>query len=105
MMKEGRLAAGWVFVSKTGQHFRRTNMLSTFQGILRRAGLPIVTFHALRHTCASLLMGSGTHPKVVQERLGHSQISMTLDIYSHVTPTMQREAANTMQGLLKAKVS
>lgn len=102
MMQEGRLAAGWVFVSKTGQHLRRNATRKTFQGILRRAGLPIIKFHDLRHTCATLLMENGTHAKVVQERLGHSQISITLDTYSHVTPTMQREAANTMQGILKA---
>jgi integrase len=102
MMQEGRLAAGWVFVSKTGQHLRRNAIRKTFQGILRRAGLPVVKFHDLRHTCATLLMASGTHAKVVQERLGHSQISVTLDTYSHVTPTMQREAANTMQGILQA---
>src|SRR5262249_17720630 len=94
------LAAGWVFVSRTGQHLRRNGMRKTFQGILRRAGLPIVRFHDLRHTCATLLMADGQHAKVVQERLGHSDITLTLGTYSHITPTMQWAAASSMQGML-----
>ena len=56
----------------------------------------------LRHTAATLMLGRGIHPKVVSEMLGHSQISITLDLYSHVTPTMQREAAEAMEALLQA---
>jgi integrase len=57
-------------------------------------------FHDLRHTSATLLLSQGVHPKVLQERLGHSQISVTLDTYSHCLPTMQREAAGTLDALL-----
>ena len=53
----------------------------------------MIRFHDLRHTHATLLLAAGVHPKVVQERLGHSQISLTLDTYSHVIPSLQDEAA------------
>jgi integrase len=62
--------------------------------------LPSIRFHDLRHTSATLLLSAGVHPKVVQERLGHSQISVTLDTYSHVLPTMQRDAANKLDQVL-----
>jgi integrase len=56
------------------------------------SSLPPMRFHDLRHTAATLLLGSGVHPKIVSEMLGHSQIAITLDLYSHVTPTTQRES-------------
>ena len=62
--------------------------------------MPPLTFHGLRHTCATLLLAAGVHPKIVQERLGHKTIAMTLDRYSHVTMTMQQEAADRLAGLL-----
>jgi hypothetical protein len=58
-----------------------------------RAAAPRIRFHDLRHTAATLLLGRGVHPKIVSEMLGHSTIAITLDKYSHVTPTMQPEAA------------
>ena len=57
----------------------------------------------IRHTSASLLLSAGVHPKVVQERLGHSQIGITLDIYSHVLPTMGLEAAAKLETMLTPK--
>ena len=68
--------------------------------LLKRAGLPMIRFHDLRHTAATLLLTRGVHPKIVQERLGHSQISLTLDTYSHVLPGMGREAASKLDELL-----
>jgi integrase len=59
-----------------------------------------IRFHDLRHTAATLMLQQGIHPKVVQERLGHSAISLTLDTYSHVLPSMQEEAAKAMDELL-----
>jgi integrase len=56
----------------------------------------------LPHTSATLMLANGEHPKIVQERLGHSTISMTLDRYSHVTESMQREAAQRLEGLVSA---
>jgi len=58
---------------------------------LKKAGLPNIRFHDLRHSSATMLLGMKVHPKIVQELLGHSQISMTMDIYSHVLPSMQEE--------------
>ena len=63
--------------------------------------LPWVTLKGLRHTHATLLLQSGVASKVVQERLGHSDISTTLNIYSHVTPTIQREAIQHFEGWLE----
>src|SRR5262249_52965439 len=58
----------------------------------RIAGFPKVRFHDLRHSHATQLLGSGVHPKIVQERLGHSTIAVTMDLYSHVSETMQSDA-------------
>jgi integrase len=60
----------------------------------------VIRFHDLRHTHASLLLKAGVHPKVVQERLGHSSIAITLDIYSHVAPGMQEAAAAQLGALV-----
>jgi hypothetical protein len=68
---------------------------------LERAGLPRIRFHDLRHSAATLLLGLGIHPKIVSELLGHSQVSITLDLYSHVTATMQQEAVRAFQGLIR----
>jgi integrase len=65
--------------------------------LLKETGLPPNTrLHDLRHTCATLLLTKGVHPKIVQEMLGHSSISVTLDTYSHVLPNMQGAAADAM---------
>jgi integrase len=68
---------------------------------LEEAGLPKIRFHNLRRNHASLLLAAGVHPKLVQERLGHSQISLTLDTYSHVVPGMQEEVADKFDELMK----
>jgi integrase len=73
------------------------------RSILRKAGLPRIRFHDLRHSAATLLLSMGVHPKVVQELLGHSQISMTMDIYSHVLPSMQKEAMEKINTLLQGQ--
>jgi integrase len=75
-------------------------VLGQFVPLLKRAGLPRIRFHDLRHTAATLLLGRGIHPKIVSEMLGHTTVGITLDLYSHVTPTMQREAARAMDDLL-----
>ncbi len=72
----------------------------SFKPLLRRAGLPCIRFHDLRHTAATLLLAEGIHPKIVQEKLGHAQISLTLDTYSHALPSIQREAADKLEGVL-----
>src|SRR5205823_13992174 len=70
-----------------------------FGVVLARAGLPHIRVHDLRHTAASLLLVRGVHPKVVQEMLGHSSISLTLDTYSHLTPSLHVDAAHRMDEL------
>lgn len=66
--------------------------------MLERAGLPQIRFHDLRHTCATLFLARGTNPKIVQEILGHANISQTMDTYSHVLPRIQSEAVAAMEG-------
>jgi integrase len=63
-----------------------------FTTIVRKAGLPHLTLHGLRHAHATLLLTAGIHPKIVSERLGHSNIAVTMDIYSHVLPGLQEQA-------------
>lgn len=75
-------------------------MFKCYKEFLKEAGLPDIRFHDLRHTAATLMLKQGVHPKVVQERLGHSDISLTLNTYSHVLPSMQEEAADKMDELL-----
>jgi integrase len=70
---------------------------------VKKAGVPRIPFHGLRHTHATILMLSGVHPKVVSERLGHADIGITLSIYSHVLPQMQQEAANTFAAAVVPK--
>ncbi len=72
----------------------------SFKPILKRAKLPDIRLHDLRHTCATLLLGRGVHPKFVQELLGHATISITLDTYSHVLPSMGDQAATAMEEAL-----
>lgn len=72
-----------------------------FQKLLKRAGFAYMRFHDLRHSAATILLVAGVHPKVVQERLGHSTITMTMDIYSHVLPSMQQEVAEKIDDLFK----
>ncbi|HME70122.1 MAG TPA: site-specific integrase [Myxococcota bacterium] len=81
---------------------RKSNLIRrNFKPLLRRAGLPESTrFHDLRHSAATLLLAQGVHPKIVQERLGHSSIVLTLDTYSHVLEGMQREAAVKLDAIL-----
>jgi integrase len=81
------------------------NLLRHFKIALKKAGLPEIRFHDLRHTAASLMLMQGTHPKVVQERLGHSQISVTLDTYSHLLPSLQAEAAEKIDELIEGDPS
>lgn len=80
-----------VFTGIEGNYISLTTLRETFNKVLKQAGLPHMRFHDLRHSAATIMLSRGTHPKVVQEILGHSQISITLDVYSHVVPSMQDE--------------
>jgi integrase len=93
---------GFVFRAVTGGALRRGHFYEKdFKPLLAKAGLPRATrFHDLRHTAATLMLAGGEHPKIVQELLGHSNISMTLGTYSHILPTMQREAVDRLGAML-----
>ena len=86
-----RLDGTPVHPNNVGQHFRRQ---------IVKAGLPLIRFHDLRHTHATLALQAGIHPKIVSERLGHASTSFTLDVYSHATPSMQQQAADVMSAVL-----
>lgn len=101
------LGAAWdstldlVFPNQTGRPLDAMNLIHRhFQPLLARAGLPRLRFHDLRHTAATLLLGRGVNPKIVSEMLGHASIAITLDIYSHVLPDMQAQAAVEMDAAL-----
>jgi integrase len=93
---------GLVFPSTLGGPIDYTNLMPRhFKPLLRRAGLPNIHFHDLRHTCAALLFTRGVHPKIVPEMLGHSSVSITLDVYSHVIPGLEDAAAVAMEDALR----
>jgi integrase len=92
---------GLVFPSRTGAPVYRQDLITrSFKPILKRAGLPNIRFHDLRHTCATLLLSQGVHAKYVQELLGHATISITLDTYSHVLPGMGDAASGAIDEAL-----
>jgi integrase len=108
---EERLALGaawregdFVFTDVIGGPPRRSNVLfRNIKPLLKRGGLPQIQFHDLRHTAATLMLLQGIHPKVVSEILGHASVSITLDLYSHVLPTMQKDATASLDRLLGAE--
>ena len=89
-----------VFRTSIGTPLDGINVTRRFQALLRSAGLPHQRFHDLRHACASLLLTQGVAPRVVMETLGHSQIGLTMNTYSHVVPALGRDAAERMDALL-----
>src|SRR6266567_8582882 len=93
-----------VFCNKYGGYLDPAHLRQRFDKLLKDAGLPDVRFHDLRHSAATILLSMGVPAKVVQEILGHSQISMTMDIYSHVLPDMQQEAMDKMNDLFRRDV-
>jgi integrase len=104
---EGRLAAGgawqdlgFVFASGIGTPLDPRNVTREFKALLASADLPPIRLHDLRHSCASLLLAQGVNPRVVMETLGHSQISLTLNTYSHVLPALQHDAAARINAVL-----
>ncbi|NNE98000.1 MAG: site-specific integrase [Pyrinomonadaceae bacterium] len=91
-----------VFATGIGTPLLHGNFLRRhFKPIRDKAGLPKIRLYDLRHTTATLLLLDGEHPKVVQERLGHASIVLTLDTYSHVLPTMQKTATDKMEKLMR----
>jgi integrase len=92
---------GLIFTSDTGAPINPSNLRQrSFAPLLKRAGLPHMRFHDLRHTCATLLLSRGVHPKFVQELLGHATIAITLDTYFHVMPSVGDATARAMEDAL-----
>ena len=91
-----------VFATSQGTPLNIRNLTQRhYRKVLDKAGLPLgLRLYDLRHSCASLLMAEGENPKVVAERLGHANVAMTLNVYSHVLPTMQRAATEKLETLL-----
>jgi len=82
-----------------GGYLHPGTLSSGWATFVRRTGLPKVRFHDLRHAHATLMLLQGVHPKIVSERLGHASIGVTLDLYSHVLPSMQTEAVRAFDEL------
>ncbi len=91
---------GYVITVENGEPIHPERIGVLFQQAIRRLDLPRIRLHDLRHTSASLLLAAGIHPKIVSERLGHSSIAVTLDLYSHVIPGLQAEAADRLGALV-----
>ncbi len=93
---------GFVFANEKGEPGHEANITNRhFKPLLKKAGLPDIRLYDLRHTCATLLLGAGVNPKIVSERLGHADISLTLNTYSHVLPDMQEAATEKLEGIFK----
>jgi integrase len=106
---EERLAAGdrWrdsglVFTTSIGTPLDPRNVLRHFSRVLSAAGIAHIRFHDLRHSCATLLLAQGVSARVVQDILGHSAIRVTMDVYSHVMPSMREDAMRAMDSVLGA---
>lgn len=88
-----------VFQEAEGNPVHPEALSARFESLVKSSGLPRLTLHGLRHSWATLALQGGVHPKVVSERLGHSNISLTLNVYSHVIPAMEAEAAEKVAAL------
>lgn len=91
---------GFVFAASNGEPLSERNLVRSFKPLLNKAGLPDIRLYDLRHTCATLLLSAGENPKIVSERLGHASVTLTLDTYSHVLPTIQEAATRKLEDML-----
>lgn len=94
------IESGLIFTNSNGGPIHPRNLLRDLKMLLRHTGLPMIRFHDLRHTAASLMLNHGTPVLVVSRRLGHAKPSITLDVYGHLLPTMQAEAAEMLDELI-----
>ena len=91
---------GLVFTREDGSAIHPDRYSHWFADLVEKAGVPAIRLHDLRHTHATLALAAGVHPKVVSERLGHATVGITLDLYSHVTPSLDELAAETIAALV-----
>ena len=89
-----------VFPSSIGTPIDPTNLLKKYRQALKKAGLPRIRFHDLRHTSASLMLNKGVDVLVASKRLGHAKPSITLDVYGHLLNTAHNEVANKIEELI-----
>jgi|SRR5262245_12428369 len=94
--------ATFVYAREDGEPMQPRSLTHAWQQMLARTGLSRIRFHDLRHAHATHLLASGVHPKVASERLGHSKVGITLDLYSHVLPGMQEDAAARVDDAVRA---
>jgi integrase len=94
--------ADLVFSNPDGSPLRPNTVSRAFEKLARSLGFQGIRFHDLRHAHATLMLRQGIHPKIVSERLGHSSVAITLDIYSHVLPGLQEAAAHRFEEGLQA---
>ncbi|RAG81730.1 site-specific integrase [Streptacidiphilus pinicola] len=97
---DGWEESGYVFTSRTGRPIEPRNLSRSFERIAAEAGLPRIRLHDARHGCATFLFAAGVAPRVVMEILGHSQIAVTMNVYTHISEDTRREAMNHMDRLL-----
>lgn len=93
----------YVFATRTGRQVEPRNIYRSFTRVAESAGLRVIRLHDARHGTATLLTAAGVAPRVVMEILGHSQISITMDVYTHVVQDTQREAMSHMDRLLRKR--
>jgi integrase len=96
-------STGHVLTQVDGRPVNPVKVTQEFTALVRKAALPHLTLHGLRHAHATLLLTAGVHPKVVSERLGHSNIAITMDTYSHVMPGLQEEAVLALDARVTIK--
>jgi integrase len=91
---------GRIFTTATGEYLNGSTVSHTFQKRLKAAGLPPLKWHGLRHGCASLMIAEGKDTRRIMEQLGHSQISVTANTYSHISAELMRDTASALQRAL-----
>ncbi|MFG2898134.1 tyrosine-type recombinase/integrase [Streptomyces zaomyceticus] len=94
---------GYVFTTRTGKPIEPRNLYRSFTRVAKNAGLRVIRLHDARHGTATLLTAAGVPPRVVMEILGHSQIAVTMNVYTHVVQDTQREAVSHMDRLLRSR--
>lgn len=89
-----------IYNFKNGKTIFPSNLTKTYIKDVKKSGLPHIAFHSMRHTHATMLIEKNINVKIISERLGHSKVAITLDIYSHVLPSMQEEVANQLNEMI-----